>query len=403
MNPSMHEDNALIDILREKIRTSGKIPFADSMATALYHPAYGYYSSERVKIGKRGDYYTSPLVHPVFAEILCKQIEEMWRIAGGDDFFVIEMGAGDGSLCHDLLMHAREQYPSFYKVLKYIILEESPSMRELQRKRFYPPPLTGGGKGEGAKEGKGGRKEIPANKVLWVDYSDPLFKEGVTGSFLSNELVDAFPVHLVEKRGGELKEVFVSLKDDAFTEVMDLPSTPQIGEYFHRLGIELEEGQRAEVNLKAIEWIRWVAKGLKKGFVITIDYGYPAEELYAPDRKTGTLLCYHRHRVVEDPFINIGEQDITTHVDFTTLIKVGEEEGLQVAGFTDQTHFLFGLGILERIAAIGRSASTEAEALQERLLIKNLIMPGRMGSVFKILIQYKGLAERPELSGLKPL
>ncbi len=204
-------------------------------------------------------------------------------------------------------------------------------------------------------------------------------------------------------KGGELKEVFVSLKDDAFTEVLDLPSTPEIGIYFERLGIELEEGQRAEVNLKAVDWMRWVAKGLKKGFVITVDYGYPAEELYAPDRKTGTLLCYHRHRVVEDPFINIGEQDITAHVDFTTLMKVGEKEGLQVAGFTDQTHFLFGLGILERIAAIGRSASTEAEALQERLLIKNLIMPGRMGSVFKILIQYKGIGGRPELSGLRPL
>lgn len=399
----MHDDHALIDILREKIRASGKIPFADFMATALYHPAYGYYSSERVKIGKRGDYYTSPLVHSVFAEILCKQIEEMWRIAGGNDFAVIEMGAGDGSLCHDLLMHAREHYPSFYRVLKYIILEESPSMRDLQRKRFYPPPLMGGGEGKSGREGEDAREEFPANKVLWVDYSDPLLKKGVTGCFLSNELVDAFPVHLVEKRGGELKEVFVSLKDDAFTEVMNVPSTPEIGEYFHRLGIELEEGQRAEVNLKAIEWMRWVAKSMKKGFVITIDYGYPAEELYAPDRKTGTLLCYHRHRVVENPFINIGEQDITAHVDFTTLMKVGEEEGLQVAGFTDQTRFLFGLGIGERIEAIGRSASTESEALQERFLIKNLIMPGRMGNVFKILIQYKGIEERPELSGLRPL
>lgn len=402
MNPLMHNDHALIDILREKIRASGKIPFADFMATVLYHPAYGYYSSERVKIGKRGDYYTSPLVHPVFGELLCKQIEEMWRLTGGDDFSVIEMGAGNGSLCHDLLMHAREHYPSFYRVLKYILLEESPSMRELQRKRLYPPPSMGGGEVEG-EGGEGGIEELPANKVLWIDYSDPLFKEGVTGCFLSNELVDAFPVHLVEKRGGELQEVFVSLRDDTFTEVMDSPSTPEIGEYFHRLGIDLEEGQRGEVNLKAVDWMRWVAKSLKKGFVITIDYGYPAEELYAADRKTGTLLCYHRHRVIEDPFANIGEQDITAHVDFTTLMKVGEEEGLQVAGFTDQTHFLFGLGIGERIEAISRSASTEAEALQERLLIKNLIMPGRMGNVFKILIQYKGIEERPELRGLRPL
>lgn len=377
-------DEVLIDILRDRISASRKITFADFMATALYHPTYGYYSSERIKIGKRGDYYTSPSVHPVFGELLCKQTEEMWRLLGGGDFAIVEMGAGDGSLCHDILRCAKRGYPPFYEALRYIIIEESGHMKEMQREGLD----------------KGG---LLNEKILWVDYSDPLFTKGVTGCFLSNEIVDALPVHIVEKRDGELKEVFVTFHDNAFIEVVDSPSTPEIRKYFDRLGIELEEGQRGEVNLKAIEWMRRVAKALKKGFVITIDYGYPAEELYAPHRKDGTLLCYHRHRVVEDPYINIGEQDMTAHVDFTTLMRTGEEEGLRVAGITDQMHFLFGLGVVERIENIGLNADTEVEALMERLRIKNLILPGRMGNIFKILVQYKGLEKMPGLSGLRKI
>jgi len=238
------------------------------------------------------------------------------------------------------------------------------------------------------------------DKVRWTDTSDPVFHDGITGCFLSNELVDAFPVHIVEKRDAKLKEVYLCLKDDGFAEVLDTLSSPEIECYFERLGIELLEGQRAEVNLRAVEWMKWVAKSLNTGFAITIDYGYPADELYAPDRSKGTFLCYYKHKMVEDPFINIGEQDMTSHVDFSTLMMTGEGCGLMTAGFTDQMHFLFGLGIGKSIEEIGEKASTEADALSARLLIKNLIMPGRMGNVFKVLVQYKGFDSAPELSGL---
>lgn len=385
----MGDSREIKDILRNKILSSGRITFAEFMATALYHDPYGYYSSERTKIGKRGDYYTSSSVHPVFGELLCKQIEETRTIAGGQEFTIVEMGAGDGSLLCDILRHAKRRYPDLYSSSIYLIIEESRSMRETQRQSLLREGLLNDG-------------------VQWAGYSDPLFDQGITGCFLSNELVDAFPVHIVEKRGGELQEVFVDYQGDAFTEVLGPPSLPEISRYFDRIGITLEEGQRGEVNLRAVEWMRWVAKNLKKGFVITMDYGYPAEELYAPDRKSGTLLCYHRHRVVEDPFINMGEQDMTTHVDFTTLTMTGEEAGLLTAGFTDQMHFLFGLGIIERIGAIGSEVTKpgperEAEALQERLRIKTLIMPERMGNIFKVLIQYKGLSERPQLIGLRKI
>jgi len=382
----------LKNILRNKISSSGKITFAEFMETVLYHDPYGYYSSERTRIGKRGDYYTSSSVHPVFGELLCKQIEEMWPIAGGQEFTIVEMGAGDGSLSCDILRCAKREYPDLYRSLRYVIIEESRQMRETQRQSLIKEGLL--------REG-----------VLWSDYSDPMFDQGIAGCFLSNELVDAFPVHIVEKRGGALQEVFVGYQDDAFAEVLGPLSTLEISRYFDRLGIALEEGQRGEVNLRAIEWMRWVAKNLTKGFVIIIDYGYPAEELYAPNKREGTLLCYHRHRIVEDPFMNIGEQDMTTHVDFTTLTKTGEEAGLLTAGFTDQMHFLFGLGIIERIGAIGSEGTEtgepgperEAEALQKRLRIKTLIMPERMGNIFKVLIQHKGLSEKPDLSGLKKI
>lgn len=356
------------------------------MEVALYYPELGYYASERVRIGKSGDYFTSTSVHPVFGELICKQLEEMWRLTGGEEFYIVEMGAGDGTLCYDILNAAWGKFPSFYRIIQYIIIEESSSLRKVQKERLQSH--------------QPGTEPSDVNKVIWTDTSDPLFNKGITGCFLSNELVDAFPVHIVEMRDGKLRELYVGLKGEAFTETLDIPSSPKLEGYLAGLGIELVEGQRAEVNLQAVEWMRWVAGALKKGFVITIDYGYPAEELYAPDRGKGTLLCYHKHRTVEDPFVNIGEQDMTSHVDFTNLMMTGESRGLRTAGFTDQMHFLFGLGIGKCIEEISANASNETEALSARLLLKNLIMPGRMGNVFKVLVQYKGFESEPELSGL---
>ncbi len=403
----MKERTTLSGVLRDRILSRGKIPFAEFMEIALYYPELGYYSSERVKIGKSGDYFTSSLVHPVFGELICKQLEEMWRLTGGNEFFIVEMGAGDGTLCCDIISAAKDRHPSFYKLLQYIIIEESGWLRKVQKGRLMNchPELVSGSETleipKQAQDDTGEARDMEGGRVKWTDTSDPVFNQGITGCFLSNELIDALPVHIVEKRDGELQEIYVSLEGDAFIEVIDTLSSMDIGYYFKRLGIELLEGQRAEVNLRAVDWMKWVARSLKKGFAITIDYGYPAVELYEPERSKGTLLCYHRHRVVEDPFINIGEQDMTSHVDFTTLTLTGDECGLKTTGFTDQMHFLFASGIVKSIEEIGEKASDEADALSARLLIKNLIMPGRMGNVFKVLIQHKGFEFVPELIGLK--
>jgi len=366
-------------ILRNLIRKDNKITFAKYMELVLYHPRYGYYMKGPVRIGRGGDYYTSPVVHRVFGELICEQLIEMWKILGGEGFTVVEMGAGEGSLSRDIIGYAYKKYPDFYRNLQYLIIERNDHNKRLQQENFE-------------------RENIPVDKIVWTDYDDPVFLSGVRGCFLSNELVDSFPVHIVEKQDGILKEVYVTLTDDNLTEVLDEISTPEIEEYFKRINIDLYEGQRAEVNLQAIKWMRWIGSALKEGFVITIDYGYTADELYAPYRMEGTLLCYFRHTMNKNPYIHPGEQDLTAHVDFTTLMEIGKEAGLTPLGFIDQMHFLFNLGFLEKIKdTVNKPFS---EGLYERLLAKKLIMPGAMGEVFKVLIQYKGKRAISRLKGL---
>jgi SAM-dependent MidA family methyltransferase len=166
--------------------------------------------------------------------------------------------------------------------------------------------------------------------------------------------------------------------------------------------IKLEEGQKAEVNLNALDWMENVGRCLKKGFVVTIDYGYLAKELYAPYRREGTLLCYHHHRVFEDPYERLGEQDITAHVNFTSLIQKGEEVGLRFTGLVPQYQFLIALGLFQEMECRSREMS-EIDGLKLRLSLKHLIEPNAgMGEVFKVLIQHKGI-EKPELDGLRDL
>jgi SAM-dependent MidA family methyltransferase len=168
------------------------------------------------------------------------------------------------------------------------------------------------------------------------------------------------------------------------------------------MDITLQEGQKAEVNLLALEWMESVARCLQRGFALTIDYGYLAEELYAPDRREGTLLCYFQHEASENPYERLGEQDITSHVNFTSLIRKGEEVGLRFTGLVPQYRFLIGLGILEQMERLGKAIS-ELEGLKMRLSLKHLIEPEMgMGEVFKVLVQHKGV-DQPQLDGLRDL
>ena len=354
------------------------------MDIALYHPEFGYYISERTRIGKEGDYYTSTDVHKAFGACLMRQIEEMWGILCRDvkcyvstSLNLVEVGAGKGLLCADILISAREKSPPLFDSLRYFIIEKSTDFIERQKRHIEELGLL--------------------DKVFWVSEVKEAIPDGI-GIILSNELIDAFPVHKVRYSNGRWNEIYLSFKDGGFLEVEDSLSDQKLANFLTKIEDPFEEGYTTEVNLRAIDWIRDMGKNLKKGFVITIDYGYPRKELYSPERNRGTLMCYHRHQAIEDPYINIGEQDMTTHVDFTALVEGGKAAGLEVTGFTEQSYFLMGCGIEEEFQQIETVGPGTIDAFKSNITLKKLLMPGGMGSIFKVLIQNKGM-ERPTLRG----
>lgn len=373
----------LKNFIISRIRREGPIPFARFMDWCLYHEKFGYYRSGTARIGREGDYFTAPCVSHLFGDMVARQLCQMSELLGCGRFTVLEAGAGRGFLCSDILTWIKENDQSVYNRLEYYIVEVSPSFcRELELR--LP-------------------EEFEKGKIRWLDPA--ILSDGtchVTGCILTNELVDSFPVHRLVCKDGELKEIYVSEKENRFEEKRGDLSDDRLGKYFSNLGITLAEEQTVEVNLRALEWLEKMADCITRGFLMTIDYGAMARELYDPWRRKGTLRCYAGHHVADSPYENIGEQDITSHVDFTSLIRKGEERGLSLTGFVPQYRFLIALGLLEEIEK--RTAGmSDVESLQVRLSLKTLIEPERgMGEVFKVLIQHKGL-DSPALQGLKTL
>jgi len=369
----------LAHLLHERMSRTGGIPFVEFMAEALYHPQYGYYMGERQRIGRSGDFFTSSSVHPLFGLLIARQLRQMWELLDRPVPFVIaEQGAGEGHFCLDILTGARAEDPDFYNAIRYTLIDISPDNRNRQQVLLQPH----------------------SGQVSWGELAE---LQGMVGCFLSNELVDAFPVHLVEQRDGTLHEVFVVSQGDSFAEELRPPSTDALQRHLSWLGIELTEGCRAEVNLAAVDWMTAVAGVLGRGFVLTIDYGYQAAELYAPWRKSGTLMCYYRHTSSEDPYVRIGEQDITAHIDFTALARAGEAAGLQELYWGEQYRFLISLGFVDALIAAESRETDPKRAQALRLTLKNLIVPeGGMGETFKVLIQGKGV-EAPNLLCRRPV
>lgn len=352
------------------IKSKGPISFEEFMNMALYYPELGYYTKDSTKIGRAGDFYTSSHLHPIFGAMLGRQMEEMWEAINRPDVFnIAEMGAGMGYVAKDMLAYLEARgkgQEALFEHLKYTIIELNPLVKTRQQEL-----LSGF-----------------ADKVHWV--SDLRQLEPGKGCFLSNELLDAFPVRVVEM-DGELKEIHVSVAGENFREVK-LPCSKEVEEYFKEFSVTLHEGYRTEVCLRVKDWLREVAEKVL-GFIVTIDYGYPAWDYYSEDRNRGTLLCYYQHQVNENPYQNIGEQDLTAHVNFSALKKWGEEMGMQTLGFCTQGAYLVSLGIDAVISELGYS-----EDAFELAKIKGLILPQGMGESHKVLIQSKGIAA-PKLSG----
>ncbi len=351
--------------IKQRISERGRITFAEFMEMALYYPDLGYYTSLRERVGARGDFYTSPATHPIFGALISIQLEQLWyRLGQPARFTVVEMGAGKGLLAHDILAYSRCLSSSFAGSLEYIALERG------RPKVIYRMQ----------------RGHIELSRMAPQRSESP---ENVTGCVLSNELLDAFPAYKVTMKNGALKEIYVALKGDELVEFIDEPSTPLLEQKLEEEGIVLTEGYCTEVNLNIGPWIDDVARILNKGFVLTVDYGYLAGELYCSRRNRGTLMSYYKHTCQDNPYVCIGEQDITSHVDFTSVIKSGYKAGLCSVRLTSQEEFLLNLGLRAFIEAMNRKRLDYQEYLANRFAMLELVRPEGMGN-FKVLIQGKG-------------
>lgn len=369
----------LKSLILDTIRRSGPMTFEQYMALCLYHPEHGYYRQGREQTGVKGDYFTSPDLHPIFARLMARQAVDMWEALGRPSRFAwIEMGPGRGWFARDFLRWVRSTQPEFFRALEYIAIEPGPHQRALLRERLAEDKLE--------------------TKVQILENLEQLGQQ--TGCFFSNELVDAFPVSVVTRVGGRLKEVYVTAEGDELREKVGAISSTEVAAYAARYAKEIEEVHRVEVNLRAAQWIRAIAEKLARGFVVTIDYGDLAPNLFTPDRPRGTLMSYRQHVATEDLYSAPGEQDLTAHVNFSALIDAGREAGLDLTGFTTQERFLLALGEANEFGDLYDPGQGETEQLQARLKLKRLINPEGMGTIFKVLIQHRGIAS-PQITGLK--
>lgn len=362
---------SLSEIIIQRIKNEGPISFRDFMEMALYYPELGYYNSVHEKIGKKGDFYTSSSLTPMFGAMVAKQIEEMWRRLEEERFTIVEYGAGTGLLCYDILQYLKNN-KRLYDQLSYCIIERSAEMRKKQQTYLN-------------------------EKVGWYNCIQEIGE--VTGCILSNELVDNFAVHQVVMEDA-LMEVFVDYEND-FIEILK-PASTSLTDYFAELGVYLSKGFRTEINLEAAKWIQEIASTLKSGFVLTIDYGYSSSELYRQSRSCGTLLCYSNHQINDLPYQNIGKQDITSHVNFSALCHWGFKNGLICCGLMNQGQFLLSLGYRDYLIQTAEPGENMLEAARKASLLTHTLLMD-MGNKYKVLIQQKGLSKRQQtvLQGLR--
>lgn len=346
------------------------------MDLVLYHPEWGYYSGGQVDIGKDGDFFTASSLGADFGELLAEQFLDMQEILQIQPFQIVEMGAGKGELARDILHYFQRNYPQKAKHFEYIILEKSPALKRIQQAALA---------------------EFTDLGIHWQDW-ETLPEDSIQGCFFSNELVDAFPVHRIQVKNQTLQEIYVGRSPEGnLIEMVGEPSTPELQEYFAQLDIDINnypDGFQTEVNLHIKPWLTQVERTLKQGYILTIDYGYPAAKYYHPQRYQGTLQCYFQHRRHNNPLINPGRQDITAHVDFTSLQKIGESLGLQTLGLTQQGLFLMALGLGDRLNNLSKYPEDVMNLFRRRDALHQLMDPMGLGG-FYVLLQGENLQDSP--------
>ena len=374
----------LAEVIRQRIRVEGPLPFATYAELALYHPEFGYYARADRRSGRAGDFFTSVDLGPLFGEILAVQCAEMWRHLGTARFDLVEAGAGNGQLARDVLDAAVRHDPAFYDAVDLHLVERSPVARAAQADTLegHTPKLVSAG---------------PALPT----------RSRISGVLLANELLDALPPHLLMMTDDGLREVYVDADaGGALVERLGPISSARVQAHVdrRRIAFKLEPGWRVEVVPDAVDWVREAVQSVQRGFLVLIDYGHEANELYSRTHATGTLTTYSHHHVetittagTQPWLVDPGSRDITAHVDLTAVRETAESAGADTLGILDQTYFLLGLGAVERAAT--NANAHDVQAIRRRLALKSLLMPGGLGSTQKVMIFGKRVGA-PTLSGL---
>ncbi len=356
-----HSEILLNKILQE-ISEKGPIPFSRYMEMALYEPGLGYYCAGNFKFGKAGDFVTAPEISPLFSQCVAVQCQKILGslTQGG----ILELGAGSGTMACEILTFLEKQaaLPDFYW-----ILDLSPELKARQKALFETkiPHLT--------------------NRIRWLSTLPQLPFKGV---ILANEVLDAMPVHRFKQEKG-IHEYYVGRHQDKLAWTLGEASSELIEQVKQ---LQLPEGYVSEINLAIGPWLAALSQCLKQGILLVIDYGYPEQEYYHPQRNQGTLTCYYRHRAHEDPLILPGIQDITAHVNFTALKKLATQQGFSVVEYSNQARFLIQCGLLNLAELeLSRDPVTQFQVAQQ---IKQLTLPSEMGELFKVMVLAKDLLNK---------
>lgn len=360
----------LVRKIRSRMAASPQqaLRFRDYMELCLYDPESGYYMKEQTKIGREGDFYTGSQIGSVLGDILARYILKLASAQTGL-FSVTEWGAGTGRLGSQILDFIKAESPELYGRLVYRIIEKSPYHRKLQLETL---------------EAHSERLSFGFPDEAGVRNGD-----GTSGLVFSNELLDAFPVFRVRQRPEGLMELYVRWNDEEGRfEETELPCTdPELARYLEEGGIRLSVGQTAEINLEAARWIRERGRSIGQETLLTIDYGDTAEELYGSHRMNGTLMCYKNHQAYDQPYIYAGEQDMTSHVDFSACIRAGADLELEGTLVT-QKQFLVENGVLGMLQDHA-GGDPFSQAARRNRAIRQLLLSDGMSELFKVLIQQK--------------
>ena len=352
---STPNNTKLHHIIKETIQRADthSITFAEFMELALYHPTLGYYCNARSPFGRSGDFVTASEISPLFAKCIAQQCQSVLSELGGGD--ILEIGAGSGRFAVDLLIELEKNgvLPN-----TYFIFEKSQSLQDTQHHTL---------------------QSLAPHLLSRVQWLDAFPTQPINGVIFANEVLDAMPFHCFQIEKNTPHERCVTFKNEQFEWEIQ-PAHHDVIDATRAL-LPLPNGYHSEINLHLSDWITEASRALNKGLILLIDYGYPQAEYYRPDRTQGTLMCFHEHHKHDNPFIWIGSQDITAHVNFTAVAEYASSAQLTVAGFTTQAGFLLACGLTDLIE---KNLSPIDECRQTQA-IKMLTLPSQMGEIIKAI------------------